>query len=135
VKKQNKMIILFDGVCNLCNGLVNFVIDRDPSKKFMFTSLQSEIGKEILKKYKLPINDLDSFILIVGNTYYRKSTASLIVAKHLNGFCKYFYPLIIIPEFIRNFFYDLIAKNRYVLFGKRSVCRLPEPAIQERFLV
>lgn len=127
-------IILFDGVCNMCNGLVNFVIDRDPKGYFKFASLQSENGQDLLKKYNLPLDDFDSFILIEDDKVFQKSTGGLKVARHLSGLWPVFYVFIIFPAFFRNFLYSLIAKNRYKMFGKRDACRIPEPGIKSRFL-
>ncbi|MCP5495562.1 MAG: thiol-disulfide oxidoreductase DCC family protein [Leptospiraceae bacterium] len=128
------MIILFDGVCNLCSGTVNFIIDHDPSKKFRFASLQSTFGEEFLKKHNLPVESCDSFVLIDGENYFIKSTAALLVARHLSGFWKCFYVCILVPAVIRDFVYSYIAKNRYKWFGKRESCRMPEKNIQDRFL-
>ncbi|RYD80437.1 MAG: thiol-disulfide oxidoreductase DCC family protein [Sphingobacteriales bacterium] len=127
-------ILLFDGVCNLCNGIVQFVIKRDSKRRFLFASLQSETGQEILKDFNLPAANFDSFILISDGKCYQKSTAALKVAKELNGFWKAFYYLIFIPKPIRDFFYNLIAKNRYKIFGKRESCMIPTPELKSRFL-
>ena len=106
-------IILFDGVCNLCNGLVNFVIQRDSKTDFRFAALQSPPGQALLKKFDLPMDDLNSFVLIEGNLSYRRSTASLRVLKRLGGFWSLLYLAIIIPVPIRDFVYSIIANNRY----------------------
>jgi len=131
----NPYIILFDGVCNLCNGSVNFVLDRDKKKKFKFGALQSDIGKELLRKYNVQHSvNYDSVVLIKNNKVYKKSSAALEVAKHLGGIWPALYVFKIIPSFIRDFIYDLISKNRYRIFGRTETCRLPEPGIKERFL-
>jgi predicted DCC family thiol-disulfide oxidoreductase YuxK len=132
---DNHYIILFDGVCNLCNGSVNFVLDRDKKKKFKFGALQSDIGKELLLKYNVQHSiGYDSVVLIKNNKIYKKSSAALEVARHLNGMWPALYVFKIIPSMIRDFVYDLISRNRYRLFGKSETCRLPEPGIKERFL-
>ena len=109
-------IILFDGVCNFCNFWVNFLLDRDKKDKFRFTALQSETGEKLLKKFNLSTEDFDTFVLIVGDKYYVRSTAALLVAKNLTGLWKMLYVFIIIPKQIRDFLYNLVAKNRYKLF-------------------
>ena len=114
-------IILFDGVCNFCNF-------------FKFAALQSEAGLALLKKFKLSTNDFDTFILIDGENYFTKSTAALKIAKKLKGSVKLFYPFIVLPKFLRDFFYGLIAKNRYKFFGKRDVCRIPTEKERDKFL-
>src|SRR5437773_787657 len=127
-------IILFDGVCNLCNGSVNFTIDRDKEKYFKFASIQSEAGRKLLREFNLDPDKLYSLILIKNGNFYDRSTAALKIAKHLDGLWKIFYILIIIPKFMRDFFYNLIANRRYKWFGKRETCRVPTPELKERFL-
>lgn len=131
---NNSPIILFDGVCNLCNGLVNFVIPRDPEAKFRFAALQSESGQKLLKQFHLPTDDFNTFILVEGERYYKKSTAALRVLKGLKGLWPVFYVFIVIPSPIRDFVYNMIANNRYKMFGKKDECLIPSPSIQKRFL-
>ncbi|MDZ4757308.1 MAG: thiol-disulfide oxidoreductase DCC family protein [Bacteroidota bacterium] len=131
---NNEHIILFDGVCNLCNTMVQFVIKRDPKAKFKFASLQSESGQAILKKFNLPVNDFNSFVYIQGEQCYLRSSAALRVAKELGGAWKLFYAFIIIPKFIRDFFYNMIAKRRYSMFGKQDSCMIPTSELKSRFL-
>ncbi|AST07451.1 hypothetical protein AF2641_11495 [Anoxybacillus flavithermus] len=126
-------IVLFDGVCHFCSATVRFIIERDEKAYFRFASLQSEAGQALLKKYHIP-QQLDSFILIDECTYYVKSTAALRVCKHLRGFWKYLYWLILIPFPIRDRVYDWIAKNRYRWFGKKDCCFVPTEDIKKRFL-
>jgi predicted DCC family thiol-disulfide oxidoreductase YuxK len=128
------MIILFDGVCNFCNASVNFIIDRDKKGIFQFAALQSEIGQEILRKNGLNATTFDSIILINDKKVYQKSDAALEIARNLDGFWKIFYIFKIIPPFLRNSIYDLIAKNRYRFFGKSDTCRIPTPELRTRFL-
>ncbi|MCY7290769.1 MAG: thiol-disulfide oxidoreductase DCC family protein [Ferruginibacter sp.] len=127
-------VILFDGVCNLCNGAVQFVIKRDNKKQFMFASLQSEAGQHLLKKFQLPLQSFDSFVLIQNEKAYFKSTAALMIAKQLSGITKILYGFIIVPAFVRNAVYNFIAKNRYKWFGKKDNCIIPTPALTARFL-
>lgn len=127
-------IILFDGVCNFCNNSVNFIIDRDPAGKFAFTSLQSEKGQEILKGRGLDTQSLDSIVLVQEGKVYQRSTAALKIAKDLSGIWQLCYGFILIPTFIRDSVYNLIAKNRYKWFGKEEACRIPTPEVRQRFL-
>jgi predicted DCC family thiol-disulfide oxidoreductase YuxK len=125
-------IILFDGVCNFCNSSVNFVIKRDKKAYFKFAPLQSELAEKLLGK---PISEMpDSVVLIENNKVHYKSTAALMIAKKLDGLWPIFYLLIIIPRPIRDWVYNLIAKNRYKIFGKKDSCMIPDPAIKARFL-
>jgi len=128
------LILLFDGVCNFCNFWVNFLLDRDKEDKFRFTPLQSEIGEKFLKKFSISTKDFDTFVLIDEDKYYIKSTAALIVAKNLTGLWKMLYVFIIIPGPIRDSLYNLVAKNRYKLFGKREACRIPTSEERNKFL-
>lgn len=127
-------IILFDGVCNLCNGSVQFVLKRDRGGYFKYASLQSESGQELLKKYGLPTDDYNSFVLVEGERVYTQSTAALRVARKLDGAWKILYGFILLPAFIRDAVYGLIARNRYRIFGKRESCMLPQPEWKSRFL-
>ena len=127
-------ILLFDGICNFCNGSVNFIIDHDPQKHFRFASLQSEGGQELLRKFNLPTEDFDSLVLVEGERYFKKSTAGLRIARSLTGLWPLLYALIIIPTPLRDLGYNLIAKNRYKWFGKADSCRMPTPELRERFL-
>jgi len=128
-------ILLFDGVCNLCNGLVRFIIKHDRNSKIRFTPLQSSKGKMLLTQLKLDINDIDSVVYISGQKYFVKSSAVLHVLKELGGGWRMLYSLIIIPVFIRDFFYNLIAAYRYRIFGKRDTCMIPTPEIIEKFFL
>ncbi|MGD6967963.1 thiol-disulfide oxidoreductase DCC family protein [Rossellomorea vietnamensis] len=126
-------IILFDGVCNLCNHIVQFVIKRDKHAYFKFASLQSEAGQTLLEKYKVDPKT-DSIVLIEQDECYMKSSAALRVGKKLTGVWKAFFIFIIIPPVIRDKVYDLIARNRYNWFGKRDSCMLPSPEMKKRFI-
>lgn len=127
-------ILLFDGVCNFCNSSVNFIIDRNSKKNILFASLQSPIGQQLLEKFNLPKETFNSLVLVEGEKYYTKSTAALRVAEHLDGGWKSLGVLKFVPKFVRDFGYDVIAKNRYSIFGKSDQCRLPTPEVKERFL-
>jgi len=127
-------IVLFDGVCNLCNSSVQFILKRDKKKKFLFGSLQGKAGQQYLEKYQLPTNTFNSFMLIEGEKLYSRSTAALKMLKHLGGIWSLFYGLIIIPPFIRDAVYNFIAKNRYRWFGKKEACWVPTPDLKSRFL-
>lgn len=131
---EQSKTILFDGVCNLCNGAVTFVINRDKKEIFQFATLQSEAGRALLSKFKIDRNELDSIILVDGDRFYSKSSAALYIAKHLSGAYPLFFGLIILPKFFRDWVYDIIAKNRYRWFGKREQCMLPTPELSKRFL-
>jgi predicted DCC family thiol-disulfide oxidoreductase YuxK len=131
---NEKKIILFDGVCNFCNFWVNFVIKKDKKDLFRFAILQSEKAKDLTSRLNIDISNFDSFVLIVGEKFYIKSTAALMVCKELNSILKILFPLIVLPKIIRDPFYDIIAKNRYKLFGKRNICRTPIEAEKEKFL-
>ncbi|MFD2637385.1 thiol-disulfide oxidoreductase DCC family protein [Piscibacillus salipiscarius] len=125
--------ILFDGVCNLCNGLVQIILKRDRHNRFQFASLQSDAGRDILERYKLK-NDLDTFVYIKGNKAYTKSSAALKVFKDLGGLWRLLYTLIILPNFLRDPVYNWIARNRYKWFGKQDHCMMPRPEYKEKFL-
>jgi predicted DCC family thiol-disulfide oxidoreductase YuxK len=132
---QNHHIILFDGICNFCNFWVNFIINRDESDTYQLAALQSDSGQKLLQELKLNANDFDSLVLIINDKHFTKSTAALMISKNLKSIVKLLYPLIFLPEPIRDFFYDLIAKNRYKLFGKRDTCRIPNENENEKFFV
>lgn len=127
-------IILFDGVCNLCNGSVLFIIKRDPQAKFRFASLQSDLGVKLLRQFEFPQGELNSVLLIKDQKLFQKSNAALEIARHLNGLWPMFYMFKIIPSFIRNTMYDWVAGNRYRWFGKKDVCMIPTPELRSRFL-
>ena len=131
---DNHPIILFDGVCNLCNSSVQYVITHDPNAIFQFASLQGETGQQLLKQYGLIENNMNSFVLIQDNKAYTRSTAALFVAKRLKGISKLLYGFIIVPSFIRNAVYDIISRNRYKWFGKKDSCMIPTEALKSRFL-
>lgn len=131
----NKKIILFDGVCNLCNSAVNYVIEHDAKDLFRFASLQSKAGIELMEERGIDSNAIDSIILIEpGIAYYNKSTAALKIAKHLSGSISLLRFFSVLPEGFRNLVYDFIAKNRYQWFGKKDACMIPTPELKAKFL-
>jgi predicted DCC family thiol-disulfide oxidoreductase YuxK len=127
-------VILFDGVCNLCNGAVQYVIKHDADKRFLFASLQSQFGQQVLAAHQLSNTNFNSFILLQDGIIYQKSTAALLVAKQLKGAIRLLHWCIIVPSFIRDGVYNIIAKNRYKWFGKQDACWLPTPELKSRFL-
>jgi predicted DCC family thiol-disulfide oxidoreductase YuxK len=133
ISSNTNPVILFDGVCNLCNSSVLFVIKHDPRKQFRFASIQGDYGQQVLKQFHLPPNSLNSFILLKDNQIYTHSTGALKVAKELSGAWPLLYAFIIVPPFIRNAVYQFIANNRYKWFGKKEQCMVPSPALKELF--
>ena len=132
---KNKKIILFDGVCNLCESSVQFIIKYDTKDVFRFVALQSELGKEILKHIGISPINIDSIILYEpGIAYYYKSSAALEIAKNLGGFFHFGTVFRIIPTAIRNQLYDYIAKNRYKWYGKKECCMIPCENLKAKFL-
>jgi predicted DCC family thiol-disulfide oxidoreductase YuxK len=126
-------IILFDGICNFCNQSVQFILKRDPNGLFKFASLQGETAKLLLKKYDFN-NEINSFVLIENERIFIKSDAALRVCRNLKGPWKLLSIFRIIPPFIRDFLYDVIAANRYKWFGKKESCMLPSQVWKKRFL-
>ena len=133
-KLEEKPIILFDGICNFCNSTVNFIIRQDKKNIFRFATLQSGAGKILLEKYKIDWKETDSFVVIDNGKAYQKSNAGLHLYNKLPWYWKWTQVFWIVPRFIRDGVYDLIAKNRYKWFGKRDQCMLPSPGVKKRFL-
>jgi predicted DCC family thiol-disulfide oxidoreductase YuxK len=127
-------IVLFDGVCNLCNTSVQFIIEHDPAQQFRFASLQSEVGQYYALKAGLSTEDLSTILLLEGDRFYTRSTAALRIARRLNGGWALFYGFLIVPKFIRDAVYKFIARNRYRWFGKQESCWLPTPELKKLFL-
>jgi predicted DCC family thiol-disulfide oxidoreductase YuxK len=133
-----KNIILFDGVCNLCNGSVNFIIKRDPHSKFLFTPMQNKKAKELLSQFHFDthkLDTLDTLLLIKNEKLFSKSDAVLEITKGLSGYWYILSYLTIIPKPIRDYLYTLLSRNRYKLFGKNDSCMVPTKELKERFLV
>ncbi len=131
---DSKPVLLFDGVCNLCNDSVNFIIDRDRKEKICFASLQSEFGQEVLHKFGLPKSDFSTAVLVIGDHYYTKSTAALHIFKNLGFPWSILFIFVLVPAFVRNGEYSIVAPNRYRWFGKQEMCRAPTPELRKRFL-
>jgi len=129
-----KQIILFDGVCNFCNYSVNFIIEHDEKGIFRFASLQSDFAKSYLNKFGYSTKNFDTFILIERDEHFIESTAALKIAKQLKGWVKLFSIFIIIPSCLRDPIYNIIAKNRYKIFGRKETCRIPAPEEKAKFL-
>lgn len=127
-------IVLFDGVCNLCNGAVQFIIKNDKKDMFRFAALQSETGRKLLATHQLQHGKIDSIVLIKNDKAFIKSTAALHIAKELSGIWKLAYYYIVFPKFIRDAVYDFIARNRYGWFGKKDQCMIPTPELKKKFL-
>lgn len=125
---------MFDGICNFCNGAVNFVLKQDKKGIFKFAPLQSQEGQKLLQRYSLSTKDLDSFVLIDKAKVYKKSDASLQVMNKLPWYWKGTQLLKIIPAVLRDAVYDFISKNRYKWFGKKDHCVIPTPEMRSRFL-
>ena len=132
---NNPVIVLFDGICHFCSSSVLFIIKRDRGGYFRFAALQTENGKVIMKQYNVNLDKTDSIILIEDNKVYYRSDAALRIARKLKGGWKLFYAAVIIPPFIRNFFYDFVARNRYRWFGKRDSCFVPDQNLKKRFIL
>ncbi len=127
-------VLLFDGVCNLCNGAVQFIIKRDTDAQFRFASLQSDAGQALLNQHDLPTEDFDTMVYIEGDAVYTKSTAGLRIARRLSGLWPLLYAFIVIPRPLRDAVYGIIVRNRYRWFGRRDECMIPSPDLQSRFL-
>jgi predicted DCC family thiol-disulfide oxidoreductase YuxK len=126
-------IILFDGVCNLCNGAVQFIIKRDPGSRFRFASLQSEEGQKLQQKFGLNPNAFNSIVLIENQKAFVQSDAALRIARGLKGW-SWLWGFRIVPRAVRDGVYDFISANRYRIFGKKEECMIPTPEMRERFI-
>lgn len=131
---HGKSIILFDGVCNLCNGAVRFIVKRDSSARFSFASLQSRVAKQLLSQYALPSNDIYSILLIRNGILFDRSDAILEIAKDLDGMWRTLRVLKFLPKRLRDFIYKLVANNRYKIFGKQDSCLIPTQDLRARFI-
>ncbi len=126
-------IVLFDGVCNFCNGAVNFIIRHDHKARFKFAPLQSEIGERLKLEYAIP-PDTDSLVLVEDGQAFTHSTGALKIANGLSGIWRLAYVFFIVPKPVRDWFYSTFAENRYKWFGKKDVCMIPTPEVRERFV-
>jgi len=127
-------IILFDGVCNLCNGAVQFIIRRDPGARFKLAALQSESGQTLLALHGLTTASFETIVLIEGSTVYTHSTAALHIVRHLSGMWPIMFVFIWLPRPLRDGIYHWISRNRYRWFGKQDACMIPTPELRSRFL-
>ena len=127
-------IVLFDGVCNLCSGSVRFIIKRDPKARFRFAPMQSEIGRALLVQCRIPLEPIESFVLIEGAECLTKSDGAIRIARHLSGLWPLLSVLVVIPRPLRDWGYDLIARHRYAWFGKKPACMVPSAKDRERFV-
>ena len=128
-------VILFDGVCNLCESTVHFVVRRDRNRQFRFASLQSEAGQQMLSRHQYAFDPLSSVLLIIDNSLYRKSRAALQIVRRLDGAWPVLYYLLFwVPKFIADPVYDFIANRRYKWFGKKSECWMPDDDLRQRFI-
>ncbi|MFM1929749.1 MAG: hypothetical protein RL387_1077 [Bacteroidota bacterium] len=126
-------IIVFDGVCNFCNRIVQIIIRHDPSCQIHFAAQQSEAGEKFLNQYSIQ-ESTSSVVFITNGMVYYQSDAVIEIAKFLTGWPSIFKYSIIVPRFIRNYIYQLVAANRYRLFGKQAQCMIPKEEDKERFL-
>lgn len=129
------LILLFDGVCNLCHGTVRFVIRHDPEARFRFTSLQSSFGKRLAERHGVVGDLLQSMLLLEDHRLHSKSTAALRIARRLRWPWPLAYGLIVIPRPLRDRVYDFVGGRRYRWFGKRDYCVISQPGQEHRFLV
>ena len=131
---SNLPIILFDGICNFCDGAVNFVLKQDKKAVFRFAPLQSQAGQKLLEQYQVQKKDFDSFVLIQDGKAYQKSSAALKVLDRLPWYWKWTQVFWIVPKFMRDAVYDFIAGSRYKWFGEKEKCMIPTPDVRNRFL-
>ena len=132
---KHKHLVLFDGVCNLCNSSVQYIIKHDKQNEFLFASLQSHTAKQVIDQFKIDISKIDSIVLLKSNKkLYLKSTAALKIAALLGFPNNMLSVFLIIPPFIRNWVYDFIARNRYKWYGKQESCMIPTEELKHKFL-
>jgi predicted DCC family thiol-disulfide oxidoreductase YuxK len=131
---DNRHIVIFDGVCNICNGAVNFIIKRDPEGLFAFTPMQSDLAKELMEKHQIHNVGVDTFMLIKDGQCLKFSSAALEISRDLTGFWHLFYVFKLLPAPIRDFVYKMFARNRYTLFGRQKACMVPTDEVRHRFV-
>jgi predicted DCC family thiol-disulfide oxidoreductase YuxK len=132
--EQSGPILLFDGVCNFCNGAINFVIAHDPAARFRFASLQSDAGRALLRQHGLGELPISTMVLIDGGKVHLDSEGVLRTAQRLGGAFALLVPFLLVPRPLRDFAYRAFARNRYRLFGRSEVCLVPTPELRARFL-
>ncbi|MGO4544739.1 thiol-disulfide oxidoreductase DCC family protein [Paenibacillus sp. 2TAB23] len=128
------IILLIDGQCLLCNNITRFVVKHDRRKQFRFAALQSHAGKKLLREGNLPLEDMDTFVMIHNGQYFTKSDAALLVLRKLNRSWSLCYLFIAVPQTLRNRIYDGVARNRFRYFGKTDTCLIPTPELMGRFV-
>ena len=131
---SNHHVIIFDGICNFCNGAVNFIIKRDHTNRFVFAPLQSPMAQKLIAEYGVENVGFDTFLLIKNNQCYFRTDAAFQITKDLNGFWYLFQVLKVLPRPIRDYFYRLFARNRYRIFGKTELCMVPTSELKNKFL-
>ncbi|RLM72757.1 thiol-disulfide oxidoreductase DCC family protein [Halorubrum sp. Atlit-26R] len=131
---EDAAVVLFDGVCNLCSGFVQFIFPRDPEGKYRFASLQSDVGRELLADHDLPTDELESIVLIEDGEAYVKSAAVIRIAAGLGGAYRLLAPFRHVPRSVRDRVYDFVADNRYRWFGKKDRCMMPSGDVESRFI-
>lgn len=134
ISQSKNPVIFFDGVCNLCNGSVQFIIRNDKKGYFHFASLQSEEAEKILSKHDIKASESNTILLLKDGQILTKSDAALEIARDLDGGWKTLKVLKILPRSLRNWVYDLLARNRYTWFGRQDQCMIPDPSLTGRFL-
>jgi predicted DCC family thiol-disulfide oxidoreductase YuxK len=131
----NKTIFLFDGVCGFCSASVDFILKHDKKDAFRFAALQTEVGKKLIREYGLDPEKTDTAVVITGGRAYLRSDAGLMICKMLGGGWALLHAFWIVPRFIRDIVYRIIARNRYTWFGKKESCRMPTASEREKFLL
>jgi predicted DCC family thiol-disulfide oxidoreductase YuxK len=134
MKRVVQPIVLFDGVCKFCNSSINFLIDRDASARLRFAALQSATGQSLLRKFGLRTTRFDTLVLVEGEQCHVRSTAAIRIAAYLGSWWRLTACALFIPAFLRDFAYNVLARNRYRWFGTLDACRVPTPDIRQRFL-
>ncbi len=132
--QSEPIVLLIDGHCNMCQGLAKFVVGRDKRAVFRFASLQSELGRRLLKEGGMPEDALETFVMVDNGKYYTKSTAALRIGRKLGWPWSVAYPAIVVPRFVRDRVYRFVARRRYRWFGRSESCLLPTPEMRSRFL-
>mgnify|MGYP000563178187 CR=1 FL=1 len=132
--RTDEAVVLFDGVCNLCNGVVSFLLPRDPEGRLRFAPLQSEAGRALLARHDLPTDDLETIVLIEGDRAYTKSAAAIRIGEVLGWPYRLLTLGWAVPRAIRDRLYDLVADNRYDWFGRKEQCMIPDEDVSDRFL-
>ncbi|WP_420130158.1 thiol-disulfide oxidoreductase DCC family protein [Longimicrobium sp.] len=127
-------IVLYDGVCGLCDRSVQLILRNDRRGRFRFAALQSDPGRALLHAFGLSTETLDSIVLVEGGRAWRKSAAALRIARRMDAPWPLLWPLALVPRVVADVFYDLVARNRYRIFGKLDACMIPPPEVRARFL-